>query len=148
MNHEPDKSLEEFIHRELRQLPPLRAPADLIARVRAAIASQGALPWWAQSWFAWPGYARLGSALAAAALLAGLVWVSVGGWAVANPLGEAGGTLAALGGAFSALVQFLATAAGVTPPALLAAAVGGLAVMYLGCVGLGTLFYRVVVNPR
>jgi hypothetical protein len=148
MNHEPDRQLEALIHRELRQLPPLQAPGDLIARVRQAIASQGTLPWWSQSWFAWPRPAQFASALAAFALLGGVAWLLGGAWTEAALPGELSGTLAALGGAFGALLQFLATSAGVSVSMLLACALGALGVMYLSCIGLGTLFYKVAVNSR
>jgi hypothetical protein len=66
--HEPD--LEELFHRELRNLPPWKAPPSLapriMARVRAkALAAEA--PWWMQSWSAWPMYAR--AALFVAAIL-------------------------------------------------------------------------------
>ncbi len=148
MNHEPDRKLEDLLHRELRQLPPLKAPADLIARVQLAIASQRSLPWWAQSWFAWPRLAQFGSAACAMLLLSGLAWLLSGSWLDISLLGESSGTLTALSGTLNALLQFLASAAGVSLSVFLAVGAGLLVTMYLGCIGLGTLFYRVAAHPR
>ncbi|MBK8856920.1 MAG: hypothetical protein IPN11_04330 [Opitutaceae bacterium] len=69
-----NEELEKLIHQTLRSLPDRRAPRTLENRVLAAIAAQQALPWWRQSFTAWPVAARgaflLVTAILAAALLA------------------------------------------------------------------------------
>jgi hypothetical protein len=59
--------LERLASAQLRQLPSLRAPAALEARVLAAIALQ-ASPWYARSFRHWPLWARAGFVLLAAAV--------------------------------------------------------------------------------
>lgn len=53
----PDE-FEKLLHRELRALPPRRAPRILEARVLAAIEHRAQIPWYHQSWAAWPAVAR------------------------------------------------------------------------------------------
>jgi hypothetical protein len=59
--------LEQLASARLRQLPSLRAPAELEARVLAAIALQ-AKPWFARSFRHWPVWAKAGFVLLAAAI--------------------------------------------------------------------------------
>ena len=46
--------LEARIHQELRQLPDHAAPAALAPRVMAALRAQAQMPWWQRSFWAWP----------------------------------------------------------------------------------------------
>ena len=50
----PPQSLEAFVHRALRELPAERAPAELEARVLAALQARRRLPWWQAGWRSWP----------------------------------------------------------------------------------------------
>lgn len=52
------EELEQLIHRELRALPPRRAPRSLEGRVLAALEHRASLPWWHQSWSYWPAAVR------------------------------------------------------------------------------------------
>lgn len=151
MSDQPDKNLEQSLHRELRKLPNLRAPSNLIARVQAAIAAQE-LPWWLKSWFGWPRPVQMATAVLGGmlvlfvALLLGFDWPSLIGashWA-----GDARATLGALASAFTTLFGALAEAAGVSLSALFGIVVAAAVFLYLGCIALGTLFYRVAMNPR
>ena len=67
-----NEELEKLIHQTLRSVPDRRAPRSLENRVLAAIAAQQALPWWRQSFTAWPVAAR-GVFLAVTAILAAAV---------------------------------------------------------------------------
>lgn len=148
MNNETDRQLEQLIHRELRQLPDLRAPGGLVARVQRAIASQTALPWWSQSWFAWPRLAQGASAFAAFALVVAVGWMFGLG---RLPAGPAGGTLTELTAVTNAgltVLNAVSNSIGLPTSTFLAIAAAVLTLMYLGCLALGTLFYRVAVNPR
>jgi hypothetical protein len=77
MNPEDSDRLETSIQRVLRNLPDRKAPAGLEARVLAEIGRRAALPWWRKSFAHWPSAVRagffVGSGLAAAALVAGIV---------------------------------------------------------------------------
>ena len=146
-----EKPLETLIDRELKQLPELTAPETLIARVLAAIQAK-AKPWWHRSWASWPWWGQGVFLLATVALIAGVVYgapqaaeglsaqpllAKLGSWfAFLAPVWK---LLASLGNAF----VVLARSGG---QLLLWAAVATAAVVYLTCVGLGTLAYRVAFN--
>ena len=57
--------LEALIGRELRQLPPPRAPHTLLPRVMAAVQTWTLRPWYERAWLTWP----LGWQAASAAVL-------------------------------------------------------------------------------
>jgi hypothetical protein len=82
MNPQDQDRLESSIHRVLRSVPDRRAPAGLQARVLAEIARRQALPWWRKSFAHWPAAIRAlffaGSAVAAAAVASGLLYVTRG----------------------------------------------------------------------
>jgi len=70
MNPEERDPLEGPIHDLIRGLPVHRAPQGLEARVLNTIAGRSALPWWRQSFAAWPVPARFGFALVCLAAVA------------------------------------------------------------------------------
>lgn len=61
--------LERLIDRELRKLPPPRAPRTLAPRVMAAVQDAMHRPWYSRAWLTWP----IGWQVASVALLLGLV---------------------------------------------------------------------------
>lgn len=138
MERKFDPTLERVIHQELKRLPAVKAPARLSARVLEAVRARQALPWWQQSFWHWPSLAR-----AVFLLLVGFIAVSLtGGTWFASEV-AADGTVAKtvaeylspLTNAFVVMWRsFLQTLA------LWALALAG--VLYLICVGAGTLFVR------
>ncbi len=146
-----EKLLETFIDRELKQLTELTAPETLIPRVWAALRAK-AKPWWQRSWASWPRWGQGVFLLATVLLIAGVVNgapQAAEGLPVQSLLAECASWfaflapvwkfLASLGNAF----VVLARSGG---QLLLWAAVAAAAVVYLTCVGLGTLAYRVAFN--
>ncbi len=146
MNHDPQ--FEALIQRELNNLPEISAPATLVPRVLDAIRAQAARPWWQQSWAAWPRQIQTASlallAVVAVALSLAGGWASqgtsvpplAGGWRDAMP---------ALGETLLNTALSLFRHAGTTWMLV------GLAVvmlMYLTCVGVGTLCFRLVIPKR
>lgn len=146
MDHNP--KIEEQIQRALQDLPELSAPATLAPRVMAAIRVQAARPWWQQSWAAWPqqiqtaSLALLAFVAVALSLAGGWVWQDAslpqmsGGWREALP---------ALGDTVVNTSLLLFRHAGTTWLLLGLAAV---MLMYLTCVGVGTLCFRLVISKR
>jgi hypothetical protein len=61
--------LERLIDRELRALPPPRAPRSLLPRVMAAVGDRAQRPWYTRAWLQWP----VGWQLASAFVLIGVV---------------------------------------------------------------------------
>jgi hypothetical protein len=154
MDNDPNQQLEHLIQRELEKLPELSAPNALIPRVLAAIEAQAQAPAWKRSWWTWP----LGLKTAFVAVLLTLVGVFLYGssWASAqwqtsaapqnighwwDAFASTGEVLATLGHAL------LVVCRSIGQPWLLGLA-GLVMVMYLTCVGLGTICFRVAVNKR
>jgi len=63
--------LERLIDRELRALPPPRAPRTLLPRVMAAVRVSADRPWYARAWLTWPAGWQVASVLALLATAAG-----------------------------------------------------------------------------
>jgi hypothetical protein len=153
MNDVNERKLAEQIHRELHQLPNLKAPNTLGARVLAAIAARQEAPWWKTSWINWPVSMKLAFLVVGIAAVAGLVFAgaAVPQFSVlAAPIMESvDGMLAPLKPYFDAAdrlagyVGLTFGAAGPNLPWYLATLVG---VGYATCIGLGTVGYRLVFN--
>ena len=61
--------LERLIDRELRALPPPRAPRALLPRIMAAVEDGAQRPWYTRAWLQWP----VGWQIASALVLLGVV---------------------------------------------------------------------------
>jgi len=150
----PPEQWEDLLSRELKGLPDRPAPDTLIPRVLAALEERACLPWYQQTWWTWPPAVRLVSLLLFSALLGGLTWVALhAGESVV--MAEAGGRFtgwwASLQPAWTvvnSVINALALAIRQTGGWLLVGGVTFCAAMYLSCVGLGTMFYRVAIKNR
>ena len=141
-----DEKLEQLLHRELRKLPPRRAPATLESRVLDELRRRAARAWWRQSFAHWPRTARTAFLL----MGGGLGWAAslAGAWAVVNlpPLQESSAPLLSWvqqAGAVTGIAGDLATSlARAVPQPLLyeIAAVG--AALYVVLFALGVAAYR------
>ncbi|MCX6909481.1 MAG: hypothetical protein NTY01_15765 [Verrucomicrobia bacterium] len=72
----PEQDLEKLMERELRSLPPPRAPETLAPRVMAAITARATLPWHQRTWFEWPLGWQVASAALTVAFLAMLMMLA------------------------------------------------------------------------
>jgi hypothetical protein len=149
MNHDPQ--LEMDLSEELRKLPRLRAPETLLPRVLAALERRAARPWWQRPWLAWP------RALQAASVASGLVVMALAVWAEPLAWAKAGQSLSLqpVAAKFSAIASSweAATALFSTTGHLLRAfqwfwvlALATVSALYLACVGLGTICFRVATD--
>lgn len=145
------RRLAAYLDQELKRLPDLPAPPTLVPRVLAALRLQ-TRPVWQRPWTTWPLWLRVGFLTTALALLLAAVFVVpplVSGVSALPLLDRLSQSLAfldpavrlagALVNASVALVQ--------SGGHVLWWVVGAVALtLYLACVGLGTLCYRVAVN--
>ena len=152
MRPTPESELEQAIDRELRSLPELSAPADLVAGVLRAVREREARPWWRREYAVWPWAARaaflLGSGTLSAVMLyfawglgSGLTLGALSAEAqeVAREWNPVGGALGALGGAAASLAR-----AALGNTSFLWIGAGLLAACYLTTFALGTACYRLV----
>jgi hypothetical protein len=152
MDNEAERKLAERIHRELRQLPPLKAPETLVARVLTAIESRAHQPWWRKSWINWPSSMRLAFVMGVCVLASGFIYFGfqfsneVPASAVLTKVSASFGFLAPLWNLTAALGNALVLVLCAGGQLLLWGTVAFVAAMYLTCVGLGTLCYRVALN--
>ncbi|HEX4645859.1 MAG TPA: hypothetical protein VH598_09640 [Verrucomicrobiae bacterium] len=147
---EPDKNLEEWIHRRLRGLPELSAPGDIIrANVLRRIAAQQTMPWWKCPWLEWPrGMQVISFALLALALgTAGYFYDDIFAGAHVMTVKFAG-TLQALKPIWTVTQSLLGATqvlVGSIKSYFLIIAGLAIAALYLSAVGVGTLCYRVAM---
>lgn len=140
--------LEARMHRELRQLPSHRAPAALGPNVMAALRAKAMKPWWQCSFFGWPAVVQGAFLFLLAAIPAFLnhwfTTAAVGGSMLDAELGRVvtSGQLAME--VIVTLASALSTAARacLQPPVIAALVVAFL--MYLWCLGTGTVLLRVI----
>ncbi len=149
MNHDP--KLEARIQREFDNLPELPAPTTLAPRVLRAIQVQRTRPWWQQSWAAWP--AQIQTAALALLMTLAVALSLAGGWAwwsAARPQMDSE--------SFTAWVPFGDALLAVANTSLLLLRHAGqtwliigltaVSLMYLTCIGVGSLCLRLVIPKR
>ena len=154
MKPEDHLKLAELIHRELRSLPNRPAPSTLLPRVLVRLQAQPSLPCWRRPWTTWPpplrwlSLAMMLAAATAISVLGAHAWqaLEVRPWfsfadrffSASAPLREGLETLASasiiLIGIIRGHVLFWGTVIG--------------SLMYLSCVGLGTVFLRVALPSK
>lgn len=149
----PRDPLEALVHRTLRAQPPRRAPRSLESRVFAELARQAALPWWHKSYAFWPAPMRAAffvlSAIAAAALVAGIYFLSRGAsQELASEVAGRFGWLAFAQETFSAISSRALSVWRAIPPLWLYGGAAVLAIAYATLLGVGAAAYRAFFAPR
>ncbi len=148
-----EKQLEQWARRELRGLPDVSAPAALRSRVMAAIAAREAMPWYRQAWMAWPGWAQAVALIlfVSAGVALSLSMGSLLGTATVTKLATAFGYASAASGTILGFGESLASALVLvmrhTNPLIVTTVLGALFAMYMSCIGVGTIFYRMILKP-
>lgn len=148
MDHDKQLKLEVAIDRELKALPPRKAPAELIPSVLAALRADALRPWWRKSWPLWPRRIQILSLTFG--LLCVLTAAGGAGWAwlawVAKPLAEWGASARQLAGALFSFVDVVVGAAAVLARSAGAEIWIGLGLAAMGawwvCAGAGCWCYR------
>jgi hypothetical protein len=153
MNPEFDTHLEAEIDRQLRDLPDLAAPTDLIPRTMNAIAHPAA-PWHARPWSSWPAALRVAYLVVASAALA----AAIPGWRAVRPslFGPMTAWLAHWRPGVECLWNAMSALAGALPAILdhfgkgvILSCLAVVVLGYVACVGFGTVFVRLALSePR
>lgn len=154
MNPKNEKELEQFIHRQLRNLPLRRAPRTLEHRVMAAIEQRAAIAWWHQSWSYWPTPVRAGFA-AVMTIFSGSViaacyalFSGADAAAVATRATERLSVFVKLYHAAIWVLDYTAYLVGSIPPLWLYGGLAFAATMYVTLFGLGAAVYRTLYRTN
>ncbi len=154
MKPKNEKELEQFIHRQLRDLPPRRAPLTLEHRVLAAIEQRAAIAWWHKSWSYWPTPVRavfaavmtIFSGSVVAACYAFFSGADVA--AVATSAAERLGVFVKLYHAAAWVADYVSFLIGNIPPLWLYGGLAFAAATYAALFGLGAAAYRTLYRTN
>jgi|RhiMethySRZTD1v2_1073278.scaffolds.fasta_scaffold1550271_2 hypothetical protein len=145
MNNEPDPQLADQIDAALKQLPLVPAPRELAGQVRAALLARAARPWWRREWWHWPVLARAALLSFAAAVIVALGSSSALLDVDPTNVSQLGARLVPAVG-YPGPLETLVNAGHVLWERAVAPQIlhfgAGLALLYLVCVGLGTVYFR------
>ena len=141
-----DPRLESLIGAELKQLPPIKAPAHFLPGVLSAIAARARLPWWQRAWWDWPLTAKAAFLLLALAIAGafsgGGVMLDTGFSNYSQQVAERLEPASSLWNTVLTLFNAAGSLVGkIGQPWLLYVAILG-GVLYLTCLGLGTVCVR------
>ncbi len=154
MNSEYEEKLAAEIDHELKALPELKAPSSLLRRVMSAVEARRRLPWYQQSWSAWPAPLRAAALIILVSFFASLCF---GVWKLPDTEGymtasrQAAGWfsgLTALWNALNALVGTLAQAVQQLGRGFLIGALAAVAMAWAMFLGVGTACVRLVFARR
>jgi hypothetical protein len=157
MDKNSQPNLEELIHRELLKLPVRSAPATLIPRILARIEAQSRRRWWQRPWTQWPISLQVAAVPLMLAMVTSALWAL---WALsalsnrAMPAAELSAMPSNFGpaGAVWDVASALGTAVVVVGRSAnqqwLWLSLFVPIAMYLACIGLGTLAYRMALHSR
>lgn len=148
------EELEQFIHQNLRSLPPRRAPRTLEARVMAALEQRAAIAWYHQSWSYWPSAVRaaflaVATGVSGAALTAFyLLSTGVDTTSLSSEFADRFSGVLRLGSIVTGASDFVGLVIRNTPPLWLYGGAAFLAVMYVSFFGLGAAAYRTLYRSN
>jgi hypothetical protein len=154
MESNPQKTLEDLIHRELSKLPERPAPETLVPRVLAKVQARQQKRWWQRPWPQWPWAAQLASlplmlaSVAAALFAVSVLWKLLLGYTDLLTVSQAVESMADVWDFFGVLGNAALMVARSVGQQWLLLALFVPVSMYLACVGLGTLWYRLALSRR
>jgi len=146
MNSEFDPKLEALMSAELKKLPPVAAPASLLPGVLSAIAARARLPWWQRAWWDWPLTAKAAFLLLALAIVGafsgGGVMLDEGVSSYSQQVVERFGPVTSLWETVLTILNAVGSLMGTIGQPLLIYAATLIGLLYLTCLGLGTVCVR------
>jgi hypothetical protein len=148
MKNHLEPILEQQIDLALRQLPVRKAPPTLAPRVMAAIETRKQRAWWQRPCWTWPLSIQITAMVIYFAGLSGLFWLGNAAvttdWMSSTPswISGFGGYLLSLGRGFISLAEAGSLVINTLLRPWLLVGMGIIFLMYLSCLGVGTLFVR------
>jgi hypothetical protein len=153
MSSDFEKELETRIDAELGALGDLTAPATLAPRVMRTLEQRAMRPWYRQSWSTWPRGLQWASFLSLLAMFTALV---TSAWVLADSSAGQGSAALVEGWLKGAevvlkVIEVLQTALVLSAQHLgtwvLAGCLALMAAMWVACIGLGTVYVRLGMQP-
>ena len=154
MNADYERQLEREIERELKALPELQAPHDLVSRVMQRVQKNAVLPWYRLPWVQWPPVLR---AVCLVVLLVGFGGLCFGSWKLAQTdvvvagwqrLANSLSTVSTLFHGINAVVSALLLVVKKLGNGVVLGCLAALAVGYGLCLALGSVYLRVGLSRR
>ena len=154
MNSDYERELEREIDRELKCLPDLDAPSELVRRVMSALQQRRTLRWYNQPWQNWPFGLRIGALALLSIMFGGLC---VASWQLTRAAGmsaamqEVAGLFSGLTTIWNIINVLLGSVVLVVKHLgtwFMVGAVAFAGISYALCVGLGTAWLRLAMARR
>jgi hypothetical protein len=146
MKPEFDPKLEALLGAELKKLPLVAAPASLLPNVLSVIAARARLPWWQRAWWDWPLTAKAAFLLLGLAIVGafsgGGVMLDEGVSNYSQQVVERFGPVASLWDSVLTILNVLRSMVEKIGQPLLLYAATVIGLLYLACLGLGTVCVR------
>lgn len=146
--------LECQVDRVLKRLPEVPAPQTLLPRVLAAVRARAALPWYRQSWQAWPMPLQIATILVLVASFGVFLFASwelsraAGYAAVRQEIGEMFSAVAVIGNVLGVLVSALRLVVEKLGTGFIIGCLAAAGLAYSIFIGLGTVYLRLAFSQR
>jgi len=154
MKPDPEYELERQVDRVLKRLPEIPAPRTLMPRVLAMVRTRAGLPWYRQSWQAWPMPLQVATIFVLLLSFGGFCFAAWGlsraaGYAaVRQEIGEMFSGLAVVGNVLGVLFTAIRLAVEKLGTAFIIGCFAAAALAYSVFIGLGTVYVRLAFSQR
>ena len=154
MKPDSQQRLESQVDRLLKRLPEVSAPRTLMPRVLAAVRARAALPWYRQSWQAWPMPLQVATIVVLVASFGGFFFATwelsrAAGYAVIRQeiVGMFSG-LTVIGNVLGVLISALRLVVEKLGTVFIFGCLAAAALAYSIFIGLGTVYLRLALSQR
>jgi hypothetical protein len=154
MKPENQNDLESQVERLLKRLPDVPAPRTLMPRVMGVVRARAALPWYRQSWQAWPMPLQVATIVVLVASFGGFFFATwelsraAGYAAVRQEIGGMFSGVAVIGNVLGVLIGALRLVIEKLGTAFIFGCLAAAALAYSIFIGLGTVYVRLAFSRR
>jgi len=154
MRPDNQHELECQVDRVLKRLPEVSAPRTLLPRVLALVRARAAMPWYRQSWQAWPMPLQVATIFVLVASFGGFFFAAwelsraAGYAAVRQEIGEMLSGVAVVGNVLGVLINAIRLVIERLGTAFIIGCLAAAALAYSIFIGLGTVYVRLAFSQR
>ena len=154
MRPDNQHELECQVDRVLKRLPEVSAPRTLLPRVLASVRARAAMPWYRQSWQAWPMPLQVATIFVLVASFGGFFFAAwelsraAGYAAVRQEIGEMLSGVAVVGNVLGVLINAIRLVIERLGTAFIIGCLAAAALAYSIFIGLGTVYVRLAFSQR